>query len=805
MVITSPPKVQLVDPEMRGPATRTCQICHKGDKFHKITASMAGKLGQRHLRGRFLCHSCYAEWKGCAQAVDRRPAPSKHVCGACALQKRSTEKWFPTARLSDEKKKLLRLPEGDSAPLCVCRACALWADYHVSSQRKKAEQKSLSLFESLSGSLSRLEEHVVELEGFAKAMDVARFKGSCDGFSEGLFTALENATCPRYGCSLPSVEKHGQRIVLLVMLMLRYRNQSVSEFAEMMSDFLSVNGMSYDGQILLAKFGLSLSPSAHSKRMKKGASQVVDMKDGFTYVGIVDDFSWLDVSSTPNGAGNFSTGHTLGNMIVKRVPDSNGAPLSAKGLNDEPLQNWRKADAWRVEAMIDEYHGETKTNWAVTMDLFSNLARALSPYDTRRLNVDEKSPVSVENVVLLDCTEEGMKSKVSIARAVEHFIEVSQECFSSGRAVIVTGDWHLYHGFSDYIGRKGPMYDQILLLPGGFHISLNLQQAVFEHYGPIIELLWRKAVPLSKFTALSCLRKPIRRKFVLDVLNESWSRVRDECLHCVQTASDGSFEAFALIQLFENVIPIACSLYAAQLEGIMDVYLSTLCRALMLFLQFGKNHYYSCCCRLLSDLHFWKQYRPDAFNFVSQNIRYLSEEEIEVFHSTIRPLVANTKTTAQQAIRKIKHFDAVKGEQFNLKKTMNSGVKRKRGFCFAEKAWLGDESECHLLDKAITDLLKSTLRNDVILKPVRKEDHCWSTHHLGTVKDTAFPLPLQSRTELKGCSQAHLRCQVVHDGWLQGIPGRHACGHVSVSGECCQACRKMYSEVVCAVCSHCMD
>lgn len=739
--------------------------------------------------------------------MDRKPVSPKRICGACGMQKGSKERWCPILRLSDEKREILRLPSDGTAPVCVCRACALWADYQIKARRKETEREAAPLFQSLSSSLMKLERRVSELESLAKAMDVAGFKDLCDATADGLFTALEGATSPKYGCSQATEEKHGQRIVFLIMLMMRYRNQSVSAFADMMSDYLSANGMSYDGQILFSKYGVALSPSAHEKRVHGSDQKSPEIDEECTYVGIVDDFNWLDVRSTPDVSGHFSKGHTLANIVVKRVPGSMGPCLLAKGPNDEPLKNWRKADGWRVDAMLEEYKGSPGTNWTLTADLFGHLARALAPYDTRRLGYDSESPVSLENVTLLDSYEEGMKSKVSIGRAVQHFAELAHDCFSGGRAVIVTGDWHIYKGFSDYIERQGDMHEQMLLLPGGFHISLNLQQAVFEHYGNVIERLWKKADPYSKFTSLSCFQRPVRRKFVLDVLNESWARVRENCLQLLQNASDASIEAFALVHLFENVIPIACSLYGAQLNGNIAVYLSTLCRALILFMQFGKRHYYGCCCRLLSDLHFWKQYRPDVFSFVSCNICHLSEEEIEIFHSTIRPILGNVKTTTERGIAKVKHFDAIKHEQMELKRAMNVGVKRKRGFCIAQKAWLGDESQCHMLDQAIADILASTLRNDLIFKPAKKDDNLWSTHHLGALKDTALPLPLQSRSELRGCSQAHLSERVQHDGWVQGIPQLHICGHPRHDDQdrSCERCRKMNSELVCVVCSHSVE
>lgn len=787
---------------MSAPEVPRCQFCLSDADLLKISLRMAKRMNMHYIRDRFICRNCYKRCWNVIAAAEAPPTPKPGHCIACNKTKGANEKWKEAIMLPREVLEILNCPQGVKTGDKVCRSCTLIGERKYRDMRARFSHSPLlnqSYFATLYNAVTVLNDNYASIVSMAKSLQVEEFANAVDRMCGGFFTMTESALSPLYAQSDRALDTHSKRTVNLIMSMIHMRNSRQNGYADMISDYLHLNHLSYDGHVGMGRFSSCTSPETHRRRVQlsEPPAKRRKMDCDSTFVGILDDFGWLSRPAIPTASGTFSRAESIGTIVMKEVPEF-APPIQFDNGTGHGVKNPDGTEGWRVCRCFDDQWSRCagQSNFEVTKSLFNGQSKALAPYDTRRVPIAGSDgairPVSMDNVSWIDAIDVGMKTKDAIAEAIQSFVNSSpvQGYLNSGHVLFVTGDWHIFRGFVDCV-ESGSIPNSVVPLPGGFHISLNLQEAVFENYGPVLEIMWKLIHADTGFSFQSCLRRPLRRKFFLDLVNESWIRVREGVIQSLDSVQCGSVEINILMSMFEQVVPLSCCIYAAQLMGDLDCYVHMLCRALPVFLQLNKSHYVSCCSKLLSDLGYWKEKRPDVYSFAESKIQFLSEEEIEIAHSYIRPLVKDAPK-ASAAVTKVRYLDYVWEEQTEFAKSLGSG-KRRSGHCLNERSWLSGDGLGRKMDDAVADLFKRILVcGGAVYIPSKKS---WRTVNLGIMKDKALPLPLQMRNAKLIPDE-----MVRHRGTLSNFQERRFCGHKSQTLEC-STCKTMYSRLLMSACS----
>ena len=159
----------------------------------------------------------------------------------------------------------------------------------------------------------------------------------------------------------------------------------------------------------------------------------------------------------------------------------------------------------------------------------------------------------------------------------------------------------------------------------------------------MLSALWKRIYPNAKseFSVATTKMSPTRRKRFLAAVMNAWQNIRTDILSTIgeDESSMISVQWVSLIDLLEEFLPLSLDIYDCSLNGpdYWSKYHMLLVRALRMFARMGKKHYVCLILMWISDLVYWRNYKPTFYHFVRNNLHLLSEEEIELFHSTIRP------------------------------------------------------------------------------------------------------------------------------------------------------------------------
>jgi hypothetical protein len=175
--------------------------------------------------------------------------------------------------------------------------------------------------------------------------------------------------------------------------------------------------------------------------------------------------------------------------------------------------------------------------------------------------------------------------------------------------VLATGDYHVYRNLLRAVWCR-PGFENVVPIPGAFHIALNAQEALFEWFRPLFLRLWTAAYPKKKFPTPV---PPLTRKTFLELLSRVWADTGERCMRHMRKLKEWPAEFVLLRNLFAELIPLSLDIYTVFLMGNFDQYEMMLYRAALLFAQLGKVHYVQCIFTFVATVEHWRRNRPDFF------------------------------------------------------------------------------------------------------------------------------------------------------------------------------------------------
>ena len=259
----------------------------------------------------------------------------------------------------------------------------------------------------------------------------------------------------------------------------------------------------------------------------------------------------------------------------------------------------------------------------------------------------DHGPVTLKTLRPYEVAPVDMKGLQGVVNALNRVKPVMKEYLKTHECCPVGGDWGLYYYLRKYIfsvdGWNDEIASRIVPIPGLFHIGLNCQECIVLKYESFLSALWKLIYPNAKaeFSVATTKMSPSRRKGFLGKILNAWKKIRLEILSAIEAAGNSMISVHwaCLIDLLEEFLPLSMDIYDCSLNGpdYWESYHSLLVRAMRMFARTGKKHYVCLLMMWICDLVYLKDYRPEFYKFVRTNLHRLSEEEIELFHSTIRP------------------------------------------------------------------------------------------------------------------------------------------------------------------------
>jgi hypothetical protein len=244
-------------------------------------------------------------------------------------------------------------------------------------------------------------------------------------------------------------------------------------------------------------------------------------------------------------------------------------------------------------------------------------------------------------------------------------------------------------------------------------------------------------------------------------------------------------EAILLLQLFDEMLPVCIDVYACFLCSTLDEYLALLYRVFRVFLQLGKDHYVKLSIYLMCVLEHWREHHPHLFEAYKENHRHTSEEEIELFHSTIRSYAEDQKTAARLSLL-VNFHGASRGTTSAWMSA--AGIRQASGGqCVDNYPEAVDGMQV-----AIEGLFDEVLHAASRCKPVPEEGN-WFSPVLGTLADNLFPLSMQQNPEVYGFSGVCIRQHKASQAQVINVRTHFVCGHPRNGALECAECGKLVS------------
>ena len=207
-----------------------------------------------------------------------------------------------------------------------------------------------------------------------------------------------------------------------------------------------------------------------------------------------------------------------------------------------------------------------------------------------------------------------------------------------------------------------------------------------------------------------------------------------------------------------------------------------------MFIQMEKCNYVQCISIFVAQLMHWRLHFPALYGHLCKELRYCSEEEIEIFHSMIRKHVRGRKTVEQvvsevsawgasmQTLRTWKHPKGHKSHHRTKARQLTPEIVL---------------ASC----RAIKGLFASVVTSDSRCVPGEKLNQ-WVSPVVGTFGDHLLPYALQhASVRLKGCAGIRHEDRAESQGFVDPSC-RGLCGHTRTGTTSCSECMSSTMQVV---------
>jgi hypothetical protein len=246
-------------------------------------------------------------------------------------------------------------------------------------------------------------------------------------------------------------------------------------------------------------------------------------------------------------------------------------------------------------------------------------------------------------------------------------------------------------------------------------------------------------------------------------------------------------EGLALMHFFANFLPLSLDIYSIYLNSDLDSYLRALFQAYLMFLQLGKKNYVQLTAVYLAILEHWRVEQPELLATYNAAHARLSEEEIELFHATIRPYTDH-KRTPEDLAEAINFHAATREEAIGWHTA--TGIKHYRSGLSVEHC----PTAVGNMGTAVKGLLHLMINGHPSVPSATKDDE-WISPVLGPISDRIFSIPLQRSPTLHGFkdisvqwAKARSTCDIA--------PSTHfVCGHLKEGTNVCRQCLAMTTQV----------
>lgn len=334
------------------------------------------------------------------------------------------------------------------------------------------------------------------------------------------------------------------------------------------------------------------------------------------YFGVAtgDDFHNIHSSRAPDTTSSTDVSHmgTSAYRVCPNVPRVAVAPSTKYTKDDNPA--YLKPDVLKLQlGNTYSFHlGLSHNEWKLHFNesLHSSISTeniSLHSYDP--FLKERKQDRSMQNVFLLDCSQNPLKSKEDYVKLFDHSMS-NIPIFShilTENIVPFVADWP---GFS-YVRRLIMMHctghyrvpEELLHLRpfiGPLHLSLNGREFVFLKYrdaffAPLYAHLFGEKAQLATKP------KPWRISLLLAISCEAWNAIRDDIKGHFGKCKDPSYLYF--LNLLDNYIPMMLDIYSQYFRGgDLKSTLSVVFRAWTFFFASRRPNYKRAPLAFLSDL-----------------------------------------------------------------------------------------------------------------------------------------------------------------------------------------------------------
>ena len=602
---------------------------------------------------------------------------------------------------------------------------------------------------------------------------------------DGLFEILHTAFKPE---KPPAGGKDYSETATVTRLegFLQQKRHTHSSTQWRISTQLTMDGVPRRRRVAYHHLGFGMYPSKQATRDKKDIAQSAEsmeaelVDDAFEFMMVLDDLNAHHPCQLQQEDGTMAVQCNVGNVIIKNITIANlrlqlasdGMGLLPKKFSADLFTNFYSR-VLNSGLLRGAYMGERSHR----MEEWSRVVRPYGGPPLRRPH----SPVTLEQVKLLLSSSEGFHKEKEMRSVLEAAVE-KIGAYLLRRPMLVTGDWHAYWMVFTEVRLHPEKYGLLVPFPGIFHVALNACQAIFLWYAPVIGWLWEAATEKKVPMPI----RPLQRKHILDLICRAWRLCRKQVLAQLKQHTDCGRDVLLMVHLLEEVLPVALDVYAAFLQGDMDLFESLLLRLLPIFAQFGKPNYVNCILLLIGMLQHWRVHFPDLYCKFRAALPHFSEEVIELFHSTVRYCGDQSRDSEQFALKVTLHGavqDTVNQWAEALGVPDGSG-----GSC---REWQpGQEIMMRdVIMQTFSAALDCKQPTTLQAQPVPEKGWQWDSATFGVVNDRAYPLALQRNECPYGLRYVKLGdrkvVQEAFDGKMMPVGG---CGHTNVHGGVCTDC-----------------
>jgi len=573
---------------------------------------------------------------------------------------------------------------------------------------------------------------------------------------------------------------------------LHQANRKYSKSQWFVSTLLSQQGVSRRNRVGWCHSGVGMYPSnqsIHDAALIADRDAEIDrvlMDPNVELIGMYDDMNSVHIALMPSATGGKAVAARVGNVCMKNVSRL-GLDLRVERVGESLLPEKFTFDIAVPffmrnfgSALIGVYMKERSKD----MQVWSRIVR---PYGGPPVK-NPDSPVSLDNVFLLLSSDTGFYSSSTIRQVIME-AGARLQGYLSSKLLITTGDFYAFWGAFELArtaSGDNAYLRHLVPLPGVFHMGLNAQEAVFTIFKDILSTLCGDVFGRPM---LSLPLKPLHRKYFLDLITVGWRLCRREVLRNIETAAVGSVDIIVLLNLFEEIVPVAVDIYSAYLAGDVPLFESLLMRSLRVFSQLGKERYVNCLLLYIMITEHWRSSHPEVYEKYTGSLSSFGEEEIELFHANVRPCTSRVRSSKQLA-RAITLHGATEAQKQEWLDVM--GVPPAAGGHCREHIPDLDVK----MKQSISKLFAHALECRSPTARAQEDAEGWVSPTLGKLNDRVFPIPLQRCTHLYKLPTVDVsKFKMQNEGWLS-FRDIAVCGHPrGRTRDGCTECGKMLTYI----------